>query len=63
MNNLFNLLTQFNQFRQTLDGMTRQTGKTPEQILDEELKRRNISREQLETMLQQAKDIKRALKF
>lgn len=55
--NFFELMNKWNQFQQ----MLQHSGKNPQQLLEEELKKRNISSEQLNQMIEQAKQFEKLL--
>lgn len=55
--NFFELMSKYNQFQQ----MLKTCNKNPEQLLEEELKRRNISPQQLNDLVEQAKQMKKIL--
>lgn len=53
--NFFELLNKYNQFQQFM----KYTTETPEKLLEEELKRRNVTPEELQQMIQEAKQFKK----
>lgn len=53
--NFFELMSKYNQFQQ----MLKQSNQDPRKMLDEELKRRNISPQQLQDLIQQAKQMQK----
>lgn len=53
--NFFELMSKYNQFQQ----MLKQSNQDPRKMLDDELKRRNISPQQLQNLIQQAQQMQK----
>ena len=53
--NFFELMSKYNQFQK----MLKQSNQDPRKLLDEELKRRNISPQQLQDLIQQAQQMQK----